>query len=75
MWSLGKVVKTPEVMRVYIGKEGLFLLFKLVTNDFHRAGSFWNEPYHITDNAKLFDAEQVSFTARLFGCADRLLPG
>jgi len=37
MWSLGKVVKTPEVMRVYIG-------------------SFWNEPYHIGDNAKLFDA-------------------
>lgn len=40
MWSLGKVVKTPEVMRVYIG-------------------SFWNEPYHISDNAKLFDAEQA----------------
>jgi GTPase SAR1 family protein len=40
MWSLGKVVKTPEVMRVYIG-------------------SYWNEPYQIGDNAKLFDAEQA----------------
>jgi len=40
MWSLGKVVKTPEVMRVYIG-------------------SFWNEPYQINDNAKLFNAEQA----------------
>jgi hypothetical protein len=40
MWSLGKVVKTPETMRVYIG-------------------SFWNQPYHIGDNAKLFDAEQA----------------
>jgi len=38
MWSLGKVVKTPEVMRVYIG-------------------SFWDEPYHNQDMAKLFDQE------------------
>mmetsp|Transcript_6817 Transcript_6817/g.10684 ORF Transcript_6817/g.10684 Transcript_6817/m.10684 type:complete len:556 (-) Transcript_6817:108-1775(-) len=39
MWALGKVVRTPEVMRVYIG-------------------SFWNEPYRIQENAKLFQAEQ-----------------
>jgi hypothetical protein len=38
MWSLGKVVKTPEVMRVYIG-------------------SYWDQPYRITDNEKLFKAE------------------
>jgi len=38
MWSLGKVVKTPEVMRVYLG-------------------SFWDQPYRIKDNEKLFQAE------------------
>jgi len=38
MWSLGKVVKTPEVMRVYLG-------------------SFWDQPYRIKDNEKLFIAE------------------
>jgi len=38
MWSLGKVVKTPEVMRVYIG-------------------SYWDQPYRIKDNEKLFIAE------------------
>lgn len=39
MWALGKVIRTPEVVRVYIG-------------------SFWNQPLHFTDNAKLFEAEQ-----------------
>ena len=39
MWALGKVIRTPEVVRVYIG-------------------SFWNQPLHFTDNAKLFQAEQ-----------------
>jgi len=48
MWSLGKVVRTPEVMRVYIG-------------------SFWNEPYQIADNAKLFDAEQTDLLKDLRG--------
>jgi len=38
MWSLGKVVRTPEVMRVYIG-------------------SYWDQPYRIKDNEKLFIAE------------------
>jgi len=38
MWSLGKVVKTPEVMRVYLG-------------------SFWDQPYRIKENEKLFLAE------------------
>uniref|UniRef100_A0A6B2L276 EF-hand domain-containing protein n=1 Tax=Arcella intermedia TaxID=1963864 RepID=A0A6B2L276_9EUKA len=39
MWSLGKVIKTPEVLRVYIG-------------------SFWDQPYHIEENKKLFEMEQ-----------------
>eukprot|EP01105_Mastigella_eilhardi_P007247 TRINITY_DN18750_c0_g1_i1.p1 TRINITY_DN18750_c0_g1~~TRINITY_DN18750_c0_g1_i1.p1 ORF type:complete len:505 (-),score=198.79 TRINITY_DN18750_c0_g1_i1:1420-2934(-) len=39
MWSLGKVMKTPEVMRVYIG-------------------SFWDQPYKMTENAALFDSER-----------------
>ena len=39
MWSLGKIVKTPEVLRVYIG-------------------SFWDHPYQIDENAKLFEMEQ-----------------
>lgn len=46
MWSLGKVVKTPEVMRVYIG-------------------SFWDQPYRITDNEKLFRAETKDLLADL----------
>lgn len=40
MWALGKVIRTPEVVRVYIG-------------------SFWSQPLHNTDNAKLFQAEQA----------------
>jgi hypothetical protein len=39
MWSLGKVIRTPEVLRVYIG-------------------SFWDQPYYIEENKKLFEAEQ-----------------
>jgi len=39
MWSLGKVIRTPEVLRVYIG-------------------SFWDQPYHIEENRKLFEMEQ-----------------
>ena len=39
MWSLGKVIKTPEVARVYIG-------------------SFWDQPLFISDNRKLFEAEE-----------------
>eukprot|EP00922_Rhytidocystis_sp_ex-Travisia-forbesii_P058214 GHVS01086091.1.p1 GENE.GHVS01086091.1~~GHVS01086091.1.p1 ORF type:complete len:589 (+),score=65.39 GHVS01086091.1:2377-4143(+) len=38
MWSLGKVIPTPEVTRVYIG-------------------SFWDQPLHIDENRKLFEAE------------------
>jgi len=39
MWSLGKVIRTPEVLRVYIG-------------------SFWDQPYHLEENKKLFEMEQ-----------------
>uniref|UniRef100_A0A8B9J793 EH-domain containing 3 n=2 Tax=Astyanax mexicanus TaxID=7994 RepID=A0A8B9J793_ASTMX len=39
MWSLGKIVNTPEVIRVYIG-------------------SFWSHPLLISDNRKLFEAEE-----------------
>jgi len=39
MWSLGKVIRTPEVLRVYIG-------------------SFWDQPYQLEDNRKLFEMEQ-----------------
>jgi len=39
MWSLGKVIRTPETLRVYIG-------------------SFWDQPYQIEDNRKLFEMEQ-----------------
>jgi len=38
MWALGKVFKTPEVVRVYIG-------------------SFWDRPYQMEENTKLFRAE------------------
>ena len=39
MWSLGKVLGTPEVIRVYIG-------------------SFWDKPFQIDENRRLFEAEQ-----------------
>jgi len=39
MWSLGKIIKTPEVLRVY-------------------AGSFWDQPLVIKDNAEFFEAEE-----------------
>merc|ERR1719195_2394968 len=39
MWSLGKVLDTPEVARVYLG-------------------SFWDEPYQIDEQSKLFDLEK-----------------
>lgn len=47
MWSLGKVLKTPEVVRVYVG-------------------SFWNQPYQIEDNKKLFEAEQDDLLKDLY---------
>jgi len=46
MWSLGKVIGTPEVLRVYIG-------------------SFWEQPFHNTDNAALFEAETKDLLADL----------
>lgn len=39
MWSLGKVLGTPEVTRVYIS-------------------SFWDKPFQIEANRRLFEAEQ-----------------
>jgi len=41
LWSLGKVVNTPEVMRIFIG-------------------SFWEESYHRSELAELFDRERSS---------------
>lgn len=46
MWSLGKVIGTPEVLRVYIG-------------------SFWDQPFHNTENAALFEAETKDLLADL----------
>jgi len=46
MWSLGKVISTPEALRVYVG-------------------SFWEKPYHIAENAKLFKAESNDLLADL----------
>lgn len=47
MWYLGKVMQTPEVVRVYVG-------------------SFWNNPYQMKDNEKLFDAEREDLFKDLF---------
>jgi len=46
LWAVGKVLKTPEVIRVYVG-------------------SFWDEPLMYTDNAKLFEVEEMDLMADL----------
>eukprot|EP00922_Rhytidocystis_sp_ex-Travisia-forbesii_P058220 GHVS01086097.1.p1 GENE.GHVS01086097.1~~GHVS01086097.1.p1 ORF type:complete len:301 (+),score=22.54 GHVS01086097.1:200-1102(+) len=50
MWSLGKVIPTPEVTRVYLG-------------------SFWDQPLHIDENRKLFEAEVDLLVVRLTTCS------
>ena len=55
MWSLGKVISTPEVVRVYIG---MFLIFsKKYENVKKILGSFWDKPFLHTENRALFEAE------------------